>query len=82
VLKKKGHHQAKKYKNMKRTVAKTFKVDCDHDKSMWKDDKAFTISHTSNEIKAKNQNTINIIKHGTCKTFLYCILIKATSDET
>ena len=43
--------------------------------------KVFTISHTSNEIMANNQNTINIIKQGACKTFLYCILIKATSDE-
>jgi hypothetical protein len=60
---------------MKRAVVKTFKIDFHHDKSMWKDDTAFIISHTSNEIMAKNQNTINIIKHATCKTFLYCILI-------
>jgi len=65
---------------MKRTAAKAFKIDFHHDKSKQKDDIAF-ISHTSNDIMTKNQNTINVTKHATCKTFLYCILIKATSDE-
>jgi len=73
---------------MKRAVVKTFKIGFHHERSMWKDDTACITSHTacitshtSNEIMAKNQNTTNITKHATCKTFLYCILIKATSDE-
>jgi len=81
MSKKKDHHQAEKCKIMKRTVAKTFKIDFHHDKSKWKHDISSIISHTSNEIMAKNQNTINVIKYATCTTFLYCILIKAALDE-
>jgi hypothetical protein len=54
---------------MKRAVAKTFKIDFHHDKMMWKDDTAFITSHTSNEIMAKSQNTINIINMPHAKHF-------------
>jgi len=40
---------------MKRTVAKTFEIDFHHDKSKWKDDIAFIISHISKEMMTKNK---------------------------